>query len=91
MTEERKPSWTSYIEGADRNDVDGRLVSHLYEGTFSEPGNPFCARGWNRENGHGYSIFRGNTGARGTCLVCMRRVREGREPVPPRDRPTRWL
>lgn len=77
----------SYITGLDRNEQ--QLVAHLYRGTFDNPGNPMCARGWNRLNGHGYSIFR-NCGDR-ICKVCMRRASTRRPPVRELDRTTKWL
>ena len=78
-----------YISGLDRNDQ--HLVAHLYDGTLDDPGWPLCARGWNRGNGHGYSIFRNNIGDAGICSVCVRRAQAGLKGVPPRDRKTRWL
>jgi len=78
-----------YVLGLDRNDQ--HLVTHLYAGTFADPGEPMCVRGWNRAGGHGYSIFRNNVGDAGICQICMRRALEGRKPVPPRDRKTKWI
>jgi len=60
-------------------------VTHLYAGTFSEPGWPMCRRGWNRDRGTSYSIWRENVSEMGICQICERRAREGRKPVPPRD------
>lgn len=76
-----------YITGLDRNDQ--HLVAHLYCGEFNEPGDPMCARGWNRSDGEGYSIFR-NCGDR-ICKVCLRRAEENRTPVASVKRKTRWL
>lgn len=76
------------IWGQDRNEPNA--VCHAYEGDMVDPGNPMCVRGWNREGGWGYSIFRNNpTGL--PCKVCLRRIAEGRKGVPPRDRKTKWL
>lgn len=76
------------ILGQDRNEPDA--VTHIYEGNYNDPGRPYCARGWNRDNGYGYSIFRGlSTGC--ICKICSRRYEEGRDPVEPRDRKTKWL
>lgn len=80
-----------YIAGHDRNDTAGELVTHLYKGDFSDPGNPMCARGWNRANGHEYSILRNRADGRGICKVCLRRAQAGLEGVEPRNRKTRWL
>lgn len=78
-----------YITGLDRNDQ--HLVAHIYKGPYSNPEGPMCARGWNRANGHGFSIFRNNVGDAGVCNVCLRRLLAGKPSVPPRDRKTRWL
>jgi hypothetical protein len=78
-----------YITGLDRNDQ--HLVAHIYTGTFGEPGDPMCVRGWNRSDGDGYSIFRNNVGKAGICGICMRRALEKREPIPSRPRKTRWI
>lgn len=78
-----------YITGLDRNDQ--HLVSHLYTGTFNEVGAPMCARGWNRSDGEGFSIFRNNEGDAGICKVCLRRAEEKRDPVPSVKRKTRWI
>lgn len=37
-----------YTSGMDRSEAGRNRVSHLYRGTFAEPGNPMCQRGWNR-------------------------------------------
>ena len=76
-----------YVTGLDRNDQ--HLVAHLYKGTFDRVGLPMCARGWNRLNGHGWSIFR-NCGER-ICKVCLRRANMKLPGVRELDRPTRWL
>lgn len=59
-------------------------IAHLYEGTFAEPGDPMCARGWNRDNGQTYSIWRNNIGERGICQICLRRAKKGLKGVPPK-------
>lgn len=69
------------ITGMDRCTRGDRLVTHLYDGTFTNPGLPMCKRGWNR-GADGYSIFRNNISRRGVCKVCERRAREGRKGVP---------
>lgn len=79
-----------YIEGMDRNDQD-KVVSHIYKGTFYDPGLPMCLRGWNRSDGERYSIFRGNTSAKGTCRVCLRRALKGLDGVESRPRKTKWI
>jgi hypothetical protein len=77
-----------YVIGQDRN--EDKVVAHLYRGTFSDPGEPMCARGWNRGNGSGYSIFRGVcTG--GVCMICLRRASKKLNPIPSRKRKTKWI
>jgi len=79
-----------FVVGRCRNDE--HVVAHLYKGTFGDPGEPMCARGWNRDNGFGYSIFRGESNATaGICKVCVRRALKGLDPVPARERKTKWL
>lgn len=39
--------------------------------------NPMCRRGWNRDNGKSYSIFRNNISDYGICKVCIRRAAKG--------------
>ena len=69
-----------YILGLGR-DYPHPPLAHLYKGTFGEPGLPMCARGWNRDGGTSYSIWRGNVGTKGICKTCLRRAREGRDGV----------
>lgn len=71
-----------YIPGQDRTHKNDPRVTHLYKGTFNEPGNPMCKRGWNRDNGTGYSIWRNCVSPGGICKVCLRRAKEGRQPAP---------
>lgn len=82
-------SGRKYITGLDRNDQ--HLVAHLYVGEFDDPGDPMCARGWNRSDGSSYSIFRNNVGNAGICQVCQRRAEEKRDPVASVKRKTRWI
>lgn len=49
--------------------AETKYVSHIYQGTFSEPGDPMCPRGWNR--GDGYSIWRNNVGTH-ICKTCLK-------------------
>jgi hypothetical protein len=71
-----------YIAGLGRDHPHPKL-SHLYKGSFADPGLPMCKKGWNRDDGDSYSIWRGNIGANGICRVCMRRAREGKDGVLP--------
>ena len=68
-----------YILGLGR-DYPHPKIAHLYKGDFSSPGLPMCKRGWNR--GDGYSIWRGNIGERGICLICLRRAKKGLDGIP---------
>lgn len=69
-----------YIAGLGR-DFPPPPLAHLYKGDFSDPGFPMCARGWNRDDGESYSIWRGNVGKKGICKTCMRRALEGKPPI----------
>lgn len=68
-----------YITGSGRGNSDYDLLdeTHLYEGDFGEPGRPLCDRGWNRDWGTAYSIFRGCVGDLGVCSVCKKRAEQG--------------
>lgn len=61
-------------------------VAHLYKGDFVDPGLPMCRRGWNRDDGQSYSIWRNQVGYKGICKVCMRRAKKGLEGVQPKER-----
>ncbi len=69
-----------YILGLGR-DYPNPNISHLYKGDFHDPGLPMCARGWNRDNGQSYSIWRGNMGKSGVCKTCLKRARAGLDGV----------
>ena len=68
-----------YITGMGRGNSDYGLQeeTHLYQGTFANPGLPMCKRGWNRDYGTGYSIWRNNSGDGGVCPVCEQRAARG--------------
>lgn len=70
-----------YIMGLGRDHPHPR-ISHLYKGDYADPGQPMCLRGWNRDEGTSYSIWRGNMGNDGICKVCLRRARAGLAGVP---------
>lgn len=80
-----------YITGMGRNPGEDKLVTHLYAGSFNQPGLPMCVRGWNRSDGARYSIARNNVGEGGLCKVCLRRAQAGKPGVESRERKTRWL
>lgn len=73
-----------YIPGLSR-DYPYRRLAHLYKGTFADPGLPMCIRGWNRDEGTAYSIWRGQQGTHGICRTCLRRANAGLEGVQPRS------
>ena len=64
-------------------DYDIPEETHLYTGDFGQVGWPMCPRGWNRDHGTGFSIFRNNIGDGGVCPECERRARLGLKPIPP--------
>jgi len=70
-----------YIPGLGR-DVPHPKIAHLYKGDFSDPGLPMCKRGFNRDNGYSYSIWRNNVGVNGICSICLRRARKGLDGLP---------
>lgn len=68
-----------YITGLGRANNDYGLLdeTHVYEivdGSYR----PLCKRGFNRDFGYGFSIFRGNVGELGVCEVCARREASGK-------------
>lgn len=69
-----------YVEGLGR-DIPAPRRSHLYKGTFNDPGLPMCRYGWNRDDGTAYSIFRGNRGDDGLCKICLKRATAGLDGV----------
>lgn len=73
-----------YILGLGR-DYPYPKISHLYKGTFADPGLPMCRKGWNRDYGQSYSIWRGNMGKHGVCKVCLRRAQKGLNGVEPKE------
>ena len=79
-----------FAVGQDRAEPD--VVAHIY--TTDECGHavmPMCSLGWNRGNGMDFSIARGQMGRKGVCKVCVRRMQEGKDPVPPKMRPTKYI
>jgi hypothetical protein len=77
-----------YVTGVYRGDNGDNMATHLYKGTFTDPGFPMCSRGWQRKwydkNGKledwEYSIFRNNTSNKGLCLTCIKRATKGLKP-----------
>jgi hypothetical protein len=73
-----------YITGLGR-DYPHPKLAHVYKGTLADPGKPMCRRGWNRDNGQAYSIWRNNIGEKGICLICLRRAQKGLDGVDPKS------
>ncbi len=69
-----------YVIGLEReSNAQVRFKSHLYDGTFGDPGNAMCLRGYNRQE-DGYSIWRGVVG-KGICRSCTKRADQGLDGV----------
>jgi hypothetical protein len=73
-----------YIAGLSR-EVPYPKIAHLYHGNFADPGLPMCKRGWNRDKGTSYSIWRGQMGENGICSVCWRRAQKNLKGVKVND------
>ena len=62
-----------YILGLERSpNSENKHVSHIYRGTFQEPLEPLCPKGYNRDK-DGYSIWRNDIGL-GICRVCLKNL-----------------
>lgn len=61
-------------------------VTHLWElgQNFMDYKFPMCRRGYNRENGQAYSIFRGHVSTKGICKICLTRASKNLSGVPPK-------
>lgn len=70
-----------YVLGVGRNPEEMNQVTHLYKGTFDNPGLPMCVRGWNRNGGESYSIWHNVISFKGVCKVCLRRAQKGLDGV----------
>lgn len=66
-----------FVSGMGRLEHQEFQKTHLYKGTFDQPGMPMCMKGYNDGTGKGYSIFRNIVSAGGICKVCIRRAEEG--------------
>ena len=61
-----------YILGLERGyEAEKRFVSHIYKGQYDNLEKPMCKRGWNRDEGTAFSIWRNNIG-RGICKNCLK-------------------
>lgn len=73
------PGVISYRAGSCRNNE--RATSHTYAMMMSGDLWPMCGYGWNRSDGHSFSIFRGKPGSQGNCKICERNVAKGAAPL----------
>ena len=81
----------SYISGVCRNNPEGSR-SHLYAQTAAGNLWPMCDYGWNRSDGHRFSILRGWRGGRGHCKLCEANAAAEKRPVIHAcEHKTRWL
>lgn len=86
MANYRNPAGREYVTGLDRSTRWGghagdHIVSHLFDGTFGDPGKPLCRKAYDMDGG--WSIWRGNVGSKGICKVCKRRADAGLNGVDP--------
>lgn len=72
--------------GTYTNTPTEKKVTHLYElgENNMDFQNPMCRRGWNRDYGGSYSIFRGHISKAGLCKTCVRRASMGLRGVEPK-------
>lgn len=70
-----------YILGLERTPgAEFRFVSHIYKGNFDGPLEPMCKKGWNRDKGKGFSIWRNNLG-RHICRNCLKNTLKELNPI----------
>ena len=88
------PAITMYREGTDRNAGAENFYpqnSHTYAMVNGEL-YPMCGYGWNRTDGHGFSILRNYPGTEGTCKLCRKNLRRGDLPyMKGFPHKTRWI
>lgn len=73
-----------WISGMCRQGNGKRKKSHLFDGTFRDPGLPMCSRGWNKWGE--YSIWRNNVSPMGICETCFKRAKAGLKGVEFKER-----
>lgn len=79
-----------YRSGQCRN--NDKALQHTYAEMEDGELWPMCGYGWNRSDGHRFSIFRGSPGTQGDCLLCRKNVAAGKPPVAEGfDHKTKWL
>lgn len=80
----------NYRSGSCRNSDDA--LSHTYAMMDNDDLWPMCEYGWNRSDGHAFSIFRGSPGTEGDCRICRKRVAARLQPIfAPRGHRTKWI
>ncbi len=85
-----EPTVVGYRAGLCRN--EDRALSHTYAMMSNGDLYPMCGYGWNRSDGHGFSILRQEPGTQGDCKLCGKNVAAGKEPVYDGfDHKTKWL
>lgn len=90
MSDHNAPKVVCYRSGDDRNEVNA--LSHTYAMMSDDGLWPMCGYGWNRSNGHGFSIFRGSPGTEGDCKLCAKNVAAKKPPVMDGfEHKTKWL
>jgi hypothetical protein len=65
-----------YRSGTDRNEQSA--LSHTYAEDKNGDLWPMCGYGWNRSNGHSFSIFRNEYGTQGKCKLCRKNLSSGK-------------
>ena len=79
-----------YRSGQCRN--NDRALTHTYAEMANGDLWPMCNYGWNRSDGHRFSILRGPPGSEGDCAICSKNVAAEKPPVKEAfTHPTRWL
>jgi hypothetical protein len=79
-----------YRSGQCRNDE--HALSHTYAQMENGGLWPMCGYGWNRSDGHRFSILRGTPDSRGDCKICLKNIEAGKPPVTDGfEHKTRWL
>lgn len=64
-----------WLTGVCRQGRGFKKKTHLFDGDFSDPGLPMCAKAWNKYGE--YSIWRNNVSDVGYCKTCVKRATAG--------------
>lgn len=96
QTLEYSTTVVGYRAGEERNPPvwgwNPSRITHTY--AMMEDGNlfPMCGYGWNRSDGHAFSILRKTPGSQGSCKLCQKNVAAGKPPLfEGWEHKTRWL